>query len=249
MGYTRQITHPTLEPVTLDQARNFCKVPDSVLDDDELLEGLIVAARQHAENWTGRCIAQRQFVMVMDSHPYYTDTVQSQLAYPPSYYSLPKYSTTLWNYSQMIKIPFPPLKSVDAMTYVKTDGTSAVLNADVDFIVDRISELGRVFPIPGQNWPADLYVANAVAITFTAGYDADPAAAPEVHTAGAGGQQPTSTVILAIPQTLRTAILMLVAHWYANREPVTQGSAGSIPNHVNDLLWTNSLIDFAPTRG
>ena len=47
---------------------------------------------------------------------------------------------------------------------------------------------------------------------YTAGYDPDPAAEPDVHTIdGASNQQPDSTVVLAVPQTIRTAILMLVA--------------------------------------
>jgi hypothetical protein len=262
MGYVRQVSQPSEEPVTLLEARNFCRVASNFCGDDDLLKGLITAARQYAETFTGRSIAQRQWVMVLDSHPYYTDTVQSQLAYPPSYYSLPRYSTTLWNYSQMIKVPRPPLKSVDEMRYIDTDGNAVILNQDMDFVVDRITEYGRLFPIPGQYWPPDLYVANAVQITFTAGYDADPRAAPDVHpidrpAKGAAtpkdltgdGQQPDSTVLLAIPQTLRTAILMLTAHWYANREPVTQGMAGKVPCHLDDLLWSDTVIDFAPSRG
>src|SRR6266568_3277186 len=49
----------------------------------------------------------------------------SQMAYPPSYYALPRYSTTLWNYSQMIKLFAAPLVSVDRITYLS--------NADSQF--------------------------------------------------------------------------------------------------------------------
>lgn len=323
MSYCKQLALPTTEPVSLAEAKTFCKVEASITDDDALITGLIQAAREYAEKWTGRALAQRQFVLVMDSHPYYTDTIQSQLAYPPSYYSLPRYSTTLWNYSQMIKLPKSPLKSVDSMRYIDASGNAQTLYQDVNFVVDRISEPGRIFPIPGQFWPADLYVANSVEIVFTAGYDPSPTKTAETHTTGAvitnvalttnvltitannsfavgntvsfsglttatflngqtvtvssatttqftaafthadyvsasdtgtaalttPGQQPDSTVVLAIPQSVRTAILMLVAHWYANREPVTAGQAGSIPHSVENILNLNSVIDFAPTRG
>jgi Phage gp6-like head-tail connector protein len=251
MSYCRQLALPQTEPVSLTEAKNFCKVPASVTDDDLLIGGLIQAAREYAEKRTGRAIAQRQFVLVMDSHPYYTDTVQSQLAFPPNYYSLPRYSTTLWNYSQMIKVPKAPLKSVDSMRYIDATGNAVTLHQDVDFVVDRISELGRIFPLPGQFWPADLYVANSVEIIFTAGYDPNPAATADTHTVSATppNQQPDSVVVLAVPQAIRTAILMLVAHWYANREPATEGQAGSIPNHLDQLLWSYSVIDFAPNKG
>jgi hypothetical protein len=137
------------------------------------------------------------------------------------------------------------------MCYIDTDGNAQILQQDVDFVVDRINEYGRIFPIPGQYWPGDLYVANAVQIKFTAGYDADPGAPPDSHDIPSGiiGQQPNSTVVLAVPDTIRTAILMLVNHWYVNREPVTQGTVGVVPNHIDDLLWSESVIDFAPSRG
>jgi len=249
LGYVRQLALPQSEPVSVAEAKAFCKI--SFPDDDALFAGLIQAAREYAETWTGRSLAQRQWVMVLDSHPYYTDTVQSQLAYPPSYYSLPRYSTTLWNYSQAIKVPYPPLKSVDSMRYIGADGNAVTLHQDVDFVLDRITEQARIFPLPGQYWPADLYVANSVEVTFTAGFDPNPAATPDTHTITATlpNQQPDSVVVLAIPQTIRTAILMLVAHWYFNREPVIAGSAATVPNHVNDLLWSQAVIDFSPTRG
>jgi hypothetical protein len=56
----------------------------------------------------------------MDSFPYYTDTVMSQMAYPPSYYSLPRWSTTLWNYSQMIKLLVAPVVSVPRIAYLNS---------------------------------------------------------------------------------------------------------------------------------
>jgi hypothetical protein len=189
--------------------------------------------------------------MVLDSHPYYTDTIQSQLAYPPSYYSLPRYSTTLWNYSQMIKVPYPPLKSVDSMVYVGADGNPVTLHQDTDFVVDRETEYARIFPIPGTYWPPDLYVANAVQITFTAGFDPNPAATPDTHTISANppNQQPSSTVVLAVPEAIRTAMLMLVSHWYSVREPVASGSVAKVPYHVDALLYSQAVIDFAPPRG
>lgn len=323
MGYTRQQALPTSEPVSLAEMKTFLKVPTTLTDDDTMITGLIQAAREFAESITARALAQRSFAMVLDSHPYYTDTIQSQLSYPPSYYSLPRYSTTLWNYSQMIKVPYPPLKSIDSMRYIKPDGTAAVLNQDLDFIVDRLCEPARIFPIPGSFWPADQYVANSVEIFFTAGYDPSPTKTPDVRTAGAvitnvaitgnvatigannnftagqsvvisglttapflngqtlvvatatpgqftaafvhadyvsapdtgaaslpvPNQQPDSKVVLAVPQSIRTAIMMIVSNWYFNRESVVAGSAGSVPMHLEALLWSQAVVDFAPTRG
>jgi len=143
---------PTAEPVTLQQAKNFLRV--SITDDDDLIGFLITAAREACETFCSRSLAVKSYIQTMDSFPYYTDTVMSQMAYPPSYYSLPQYSTTLWNYSQMIKLYYPPAIEVQGIDYTATDGTNKTLEQDTDFLLDNIWEPARIFPMPGQMWPA-----------------------------------------------------------------------------------------------
>src|SRR5258708_3404458 len=112
MGYCRQAALPSIEPVSLTTAKQFLRLPGGFTSEDALITGFIQSAREQGEILSWRALAQRPFVQVLDSHPYYTDTIQSQLAYPPGYYSLPRYSTTLWNYSQMIKLGYSPVVSV-----------------------------------------------------------------------------------------------------------------------------------------
>ena len=245
MGYCRQSSLPGAEPVSLYTAKTFLSLPQSFVDMDSILTGFITAARELGEILTNRSLAQRTFTQVLDSHPYYTDTIQSQLAYPPSYYSLPRYSTTLWNYSQMIKLGFSPVISVESMVHIGTDGMPHELHQDVDFVLDRISEPARIFPKVGLNWPADLYVANAVVINFTAGYDSEETEPDKHHVAASPpNQQPDSVIITAVPQSIIMAILHLVAYWFNNR-----GSAGKIPEAIEQAFLNNAVVDFAPTRG
>lgn len=103
--------------VGLDEMKNFLRVDDIDADDD-LISTLTEAATLACENYCRRSFINKGFIMTLDAFPYFTDTMLSQLAYPPSYYALPKYSTTLWNYSQMIKLWRPPLVSVDRITYL-----------------------------------------------------------------------------------------------------------------------------------
>ena len=248
MGYCRQTALPVAEPVTLPQARNFLRISAMFNDDDDFILGLIQAAREYAEASTGRAIAQRAFRMVLDAHPYYTDTVSSGQAYPSSYYSLPLYATTMWNYSQMIKLPFAPVISVEQMRSIQPDGTVKTMHQDTDFILDRMSEPARIFPLPGSYWPPDLYVANALEIDFTAGYDPDPTKT-DTHTAVGSSQQPDSVIVTGIPQSLRSALLMLIAHWYDNRWAVTKDNLKEVPLAVTNLLSANMVMNFAPTRG
>lgn len=62
-------------------------------------------------------------------------------------------------------------------------------------------------------------------------------------------QQAAYTIDYTLPDTVPTAIMQLVTHWYYNREPVTPGPAAEVPMHVHDLLGTVTIHDYAPTPG
>lgn len=110
-------------PISLTEAKNFLRV-DDIDDDDALITSLIDAATEACENYTRRSFITKGWLQTLDSFPYYTDTIMSQMAYPPSYYALPRYSTTLWNYSQMIKLFRPPLIQVKRITYMASADSS-----------------------------------------------------------------------------------------------------------------------------
>jgi uncharacterized phiE125 gp8 family phage protein len=218
-----------VEPVDLTTAKNFLRV--TISDDDTLISALITAAREVVETFTGRSLATKTYRQSLDAFPYFTDSVMSQQAYPPSYYSLPRYSTTLWNYSQMIKLFAPPLLTVLDIKYTDTNGVVQTLDP-TKYIVDSDSQPARIFPGPaGSNWPACLYIPNAVQIDFLAGY----------NTVLSLGQP--------VPKGIVIAILMLVANYYENREAAQPGSFSEIPNHIRQILWSHRVLDFQPTRG
>jgi hypothetical protein len=111
---------PVAEPVTLIQAKSHLRV--TIPDDDALICAYIQAAREGVEAFLARSLVNKGYRQSLDSFPYFTDTMMSQMAYPPSYYSLPRYSTTLWNYSQMIKLFYSPLQQVSRISYHASDG-------------------------------------------------------------------------------------------------------------------------------
>lgn len=239
MGDARQQSLPDTEPVSLAEAKLVVRQEASTRD-DAYIAALITAAREHCELVTNRCLARRDWVLPLDAFPYYIDTYISQRAYP--------------DYSQMIKIPWPPLVAVKQVRYVAPDKSVKVLIPGTDFVVDRINEPGRIFPLPGKTWPPCLYVANAVNIFFTAGYAPDPEEGAEsaipFNPVGANpGQQSDSIVELAVPQAARAAILQLVTQWYHNREPVAAGVVAEVPWHVRQILASLQVFDFAPTQG
>ena len=112
--------------VSLAIAKLHCRLTSDL--EDDLIGLYIEAATEDAEDFTSRSFVNKGYVEVYDSFPYFTDTIQSQLAYPPAYYSLPRYSTTLWNYSQMVKILRSPLSFVDRIDYISSqDGSLQTL--------------------------------------------------------------------------------------------------------------------------
>lgn len=108
-----------------------------------------------------------------------------------------------------IQIPLCPVQKVDSIEYVDPNGDTQTL---ADFQADIYSAPARVIPAYGAAWPATRAVPNAVTVTFTAGYS-------------------------PLPKTLRQAMLLLVAHWYENREPVNIGNiVNELPFAVEALL-------------
>lgn len=124
MAYITEETAPLVEPLTLNDVKNFLKIPLGVSDDDSFVAELIQGSREEVEGYTGRALVNTGFIQVLDAFPYFVDTVMSQMAYPPSYYSLPRYSTTLWNYSQMIKLLRSPLREVSKISYLDSASAS-----------------------------------------------------------------------------------------------------------------------------
>ncbi len=237
-------TQPVAEPVSLSVAKNFLRV--SITDDDDLIQGVLIpAAREACESFCSRSFAPKSYLMSLDSFPFYTDTVTSQAAYPPSYYALPMYSTTMWNYSQMIKLYYPPCIEVQGIDFTQPDGSQETLLQDTDFLLDNVNEPARIFPMPGAMWPPCAYVPNAVRIRFTAGFGDTTSVDP----APVGGEIPQGAGSQPMPNRVPVAILQTIAHWYENREAAMAANFKTLPQHVEMLLWSLRVMDFQPTRG
>ena len=243
MGYHRQTALPVSEPISLAEAKTRLRIDSGDGSQDAVITGLIQAAREVAESVTGLSLAQRSWTLALDSFPYFTDSAHSQSAYPPNYYAQAQFSTTLWNYSQQIKLQASPVVSVTGLRYVDTSGAVQTLHQDTDFILDRISEPARIFPQAGQFWPTCLYVPNAVQIDYITGYDPDPTATDTHTVSGANPQQQTpSTIVTGIPQSLRDGMLAWIQLRFDNPgQPVPVDTLYALFGH--SVAW-----DFSPTH-
>lgn len=120
-----------------------------------------------------------------------------------------------------IELRRPPIRSSGfEILYVDSTGAEQTLDAS-EYVLDIDSEPGRVEPTFGRAWPVTRCQLNAVTITFENGY-ADAA---------------------SVPEEAKQAILLLVGHWYENREGVLTGTISkpvefSLEALLDDLRWT-----------
>lgn len=120
-------------------------------------------------------------------------------------------------------IPRPPLQSVTSVSYVDEAGVTQVL-AGSEYVVDTAREPGRIVLGYEKSWPITRSVPNAVTVRFVAGYG-DPE---------------------DVPESIRTAIKLLVGHWYENREAtvLTGATTQKVPFGVESLLWMERNFAF-----
>ena len=153
--------------------------------EDENVTRLIKAATSHVQQMTGRALLTQNWRLLLDSFP-----------------------------GGAIRVPMPPLHSVEAVTYIDAAGQEQTLPSS-DYTVDSSGLFGAIWPAFGKSWPATIAHPMAVKVEFTAGYG-DAA---------------------AVPADLQAALLLLVGHYDQNREAVVVGTISSdLPLGVAALL-------------
>ena len=187
-------TGPAVEPLTVAEAKLHLRV--DISDDDTYIGTLITAAREWVENYLDRTLITTQLILRAAEFP----TEELELARPPM--------ATAGTATAVV------------ITYTLADTTTATLSTAL-YRVDRTTTPGNVAPVINGTWPSDVIEdANAVAVTYWAGYG------------------PTSA---SVPATIRHACLMLIGHWYERRSAVLTGTISkAIEFAVESLLASNN---------
>lgn len=189
---------PGTEPVSTADAKSWMRVDLS--DDNDLIDFLIAAARERLEEDAGRSLITQTWELKLDRFP------SSDLT--------------------AIVLPRPPLISVSSITYVDEDGDTQTWSS-AEYDVDANSEPGRITPAYNYTWPSTRDQANAVTITFVAGYGAAS----------------------AVPKKILAAIKFLAAHWYEHRESVVIGTiTSSVPDTWEALVSPIRILYDNPFR-
>lgn len=112
-------------------------------------------------------------------------------------------------FPETIALPLAPVVTVDAVKYI--DGSDALQTLDAaEYVVSN----GRIEAAPDADWPVTRDRQGAVTVEFTAGYGAAE----------------------DVPAALKAAMLLMIGHWYANRESVIVGTiASELPMAVQAL--------------
>lgn len=153
---------PAGEPVTLAEAKAHLRVAHDA--EDELILGLVRAARAEVEAQTGMALIDQSWRLAMDA----------------------------WPRDGTVRLRRHPVKEVLSVTVYGADGEAAVVDPE-SYQADLASRPARLhFTTP----PAPERCLNGIEIDFVAGF----------------GEAGTD-----VPDLLKRAVLMLVAHWYEFR--------------------------------
>jgi uncharacterized phiE125 gp8 family phage protein len=106
-----------------------------------------------------------------------------------------------------------------AISYVDSGGTTSTMPSS-EYVVNFHEKPGHIALAYNESWPDCRVQPNSVTVTYTAGHGADAA---------------------AVPYTVKVAIQQIVAHWYRNREAVTEQSMSQLPLALDALLESEHL--------
>jgi len=189
------IVAPTEEPITVEEARAHLEAPayeDSDVDpiDDTMIEGWLGAAREMCEQFLGLSLAPQTLEIALDSFPTMTADGFTWIELP------------MGPVQEIVEIMTPAADGFDTDDVDSDAGAGEPIYADGQvnpdvYALDNYIAPARVVPVPSTSaWPVITASTNAVKVRYVAGY-------------GDGG--------LPLPRSVRAAILVVLAHLYANR--------------------------------
>jgi uncharacterized phiE125 gp8 family phage protein len=160
------VTPPAAEPVTLQEAKDWCRGPTSA--DDTLITSLITVARRYIEKIASRALITQTWDYWLDYFP------------GSNWYATRFVTPGMWGNYWELRIPRPPLQSISSIKYTDPTTGSPVTLAGTEYTVDIKREPGRVVPAYQKSWPSPRSgIPNAVQVTFVAGYGAAGSAVPD----------------------------------------------------------------------
>lgn len=123
------------------------------------------------------------------------------------------YELSVKSFDSRTRLPLPPVASVTSFKIKNKDGTVTTL-ANTDYVLLSDDFSAFIERAPGFSYSGQLYEIYPVTIEYVAGYEPD-----------------------RVPQKTKQAMLLLLGHWYANREAVAVGRTPTeVPLAAKSLL-------------
>lgn len=135
----RLLSESTIEPLTLDEIKQYCRLSTSDTSEDTILLMMEKAARNEAETKCHRAFVAKQYKLTLDEFP-----------------------------DGGITLPDPPLSTVLGalkINYINSSGAESTMESSSIYI-DAESEPGVVFPSTADDWPETSDIINAVYVTY-----------------------------------------------------------------------------------
>ena len=195
------VVPPSGEPIGLVEARLHTRFDADDTTQDPLLQAWITAAREYAENVTGRQLVSATWNMTLDRFP----TLFRSWSWGNPYgdglgapYLTQGANQWDWNWTldgKTIRVPRPPLQAVGNIAYIDGSGNLVPTLAASNYQVSTAKEPGLIAPTYGIPWPFTQAQYDAVTVTFTAGYGPQTTIAAGVN---AGTQTVTPGTMLGV---------------------------------------------------
>jgi uncharacterized phiE125 gp8 family phage protein len=144
------VTPPTIEPVSLAEAKAHLRVTEA--DDDALIAGYILAARHAAESYIRGALITQTWDYSLD---YCWPVVSVR--------GMCKYRTEL---------PLHPIQSVTSVSYVDENGTTQTLSPSL-YTVHIRGPVAYIEKAYDQDFPSIRSVPEAITVRFVVGYQPD----------------------------------------------------------------------------
>lgn len=180
MATLTRTVEPTVEPVSLAAQKEHARILHTY--EDTFLEGLIEVARVGCEKELGQSFVSQTWEMKLDRWP----------------------CQTLTNPLRSIELPYGPLQSVTSVQYYDQTSTLTTMPSS-DYIV-TVGNVGRITPGYNKYWPTNIDRADAITVTWSAGYG------------GASASTNPTASAEAVPATIKTAIKVYAQHMYQVRD-------------------------------
>lgn len=154
----RVVTPPAQQPISLAQAKLFCRVDND--DDDTLLVGIIASATTSCEQILQRKLITQTLEYTLDSF------AQPRPNQRPL--GLSAHYATPNGWADRIELPWGPFESIVSVDYLDENGASQTV-AVADYYVLQVDP-AVLLPGIDFSWPATYTKAGAVTIRYIAGY-------------------------------------------------------------------------------